>query len=114
MRHVYEQPARESRAVFARRAQLAGLMLLGCVSLAAAADKVAELSDDFLEYLGSMEGGEENWTDFTKDGLAQDSAHVSPTPAASKDSKTVVSVSSSSAASATIKAASSLTGKADK
>jgi hypothetical protein len=107
--------ARESRAVFVKRAQLAGLMLLGCVSLAAAADKVTELSDDFLEYLGSMEGSDDNWTDFMKDGLAQDSAHVSPMPApTSKDSKTVVSVSSSSAASAMTKAASSLTGKADK
>jgi hypothetical protein len=100
--------AREQRsAVFARRAQLASLMLLGCVSLALAADKVAELSDDFLEYLGSMEGSDENWMDFANDGLAQPAV-------ASKDSKTVVHASSSSAGSVTTNAASTATGKADK
>jgi hypothetical protein len=109
--------AREQRtAVFAKRAQLASLMLLGCVSLALAADKVAELSDDFLEYLGSMEGGDENWTDFATDGgKARDSAQHIATP---KDSKTAgntaMSASSSSAASVTTKAASTATGKAEK
>ena len=115
MRHVYEQPARESRAVFAKRAQLAGLMLLGCVSLAVAADKVAELNDDFLEYLGSMEGNDENWTDFATTHAAIEAGHDSAQPAVKiKDSATAVNASSSSAANATTKAASSTTGKADK
>jgi hypothetical protein len=114
MRHVYEQPARKS-SVFARRAQLAGLMLLGCVSLAAAADKMAELSDDFLEYLGSMEGGDENWTDFATTNVATEAGHGSAQPAAKiTDSNTAGSASSSSTASSTTKAASSMTGKVDK
>lgn len=103
-----------SAALFARRAQLASLMLLGCVSLVCAADKVAELSDDFLEYLGSLEGSDETWMDFadaTTAGVAGDSAKSGST---AKDSKTVVNASSSSAASVTTKAVSTVTGKADK
>lgn len=44
----------------------AGIVLLGAAALARA-DKVAEMSADFLEYLGSLEDGEDNWTDFVTD-----------------------------------------------
>jgi len=104
-------------ASFFRRTQLASLMLLGCVSLVWAADKAAELSDDFLEYLGSLEGNDETWMDFAADAATHDStpdsAKAKPQLAA-KDSKTVVNASSSSAAGVTTKAASTSTGKADK
>jgi len=100
---VYEHRTREQRAMFARRAQLASLMLLGCVSLAFGADKVIEPSDEFLEYLGSMEGSDDNWTDFA-DSSAHEITHEAE--------KSVVSASSSSAASGT--KAASATGKADK
>lgn len=100
-------------ASLTKRAQLAGWMLLGCVSLAWTADKVAELSDDFLEYLGSLEGSDDTWMDFTADAVAHDSAHDSVNhESAAKDSKTVVT--SSSSANGTTKAASTVTGKADK
>lgn len=104
--------ARDRAASFARRAQLASLMLLGCVSLACAADKAAELSDDFLEYLGSLEGGEDSWVDFAE--ASSDATHDPAKPASvAKDSKTVISAGSSSAASVTTKAALT-SGKADK
>ncbi len=54
----------------ARRLQLASFMLLGCLSVAWAANKVAELNDEFLEYLGTLEGDADNWTDFTSDAVA--------------------------------------------
>jgi hypothetical protein len=110
---------RESRAaVFARHAQLVGLMVLGYASLAfaeRAGDQIAELSDDFLEYLGSMEGGEENWTDFMSDGVGSNHDVVKPaaSPVLKKDNKPAVSSSSSSTASAMSRAASTSTGKAD-
>jgi len=52
-----------------RHAQWAGVLLLGVASLVWA-DKVAEVGADFLEYLGSMESDEDNWTDFTNEALA--------------------------------------------
>ncbi|MGC3981559.1 MAG: hypothetical protein QM808_09885 [Steroidobacteraceae bacterium] len=62
------------RRWFGQRTQLAGLLLLGCVSLALAADKAAqkaaEVSDDFLEYLGSLEGDDDSWQDFTVEAVA--------------------------------------------
>lgn len=100
-------------ASFARRAQLASLMLLGCVSLVCAADKAAELSDDFLEYLGSLEGSEDTWADFAE--APTDAAHDwAKSEIAAKDSKTVIKAGSSSSASVTTKAAFTTTGKADK
>lgn len=113
--------APECRAAsFARRAQLASLMLLGCVSLACAADKVAPklieaVSDDFLEYLGSLEGNDDTWMDFAADAATADPTRdPAKSESAAKDRKTVANDGSSSAASLTTKAASTTTGKADK
>lgn len=44
----------------------AGIVLLGAAALARA-DKVTDMSADFLEYLGSLEDGDDNWTDFGTD-----------------------------------------------
>jgi hypothetical protein len=87
-------------AGMARRVQLASVLLLGCVSLALAAEKVAELSDDFLEYLGSLEGDDENWTDFAAESAVA-SEPAKPSASAGRDSKPVASASSSSASSQT-------------
>lgn len=99
-------------AVMVRRAQLASLLLLGCVSVVVAADKVAEVSDEFLEYLGSLEGDEESWMDFAES--------AKPQTKAGSDSK-VASASSSSASStksmphaASNTSAASQTGKVEK
>lgn len=34
------------------------------------ADKLSEVSEDFLEYLGNLEGTNENWTDFATKAAA--------------------------------------------
>lgn len=94
-------PDLRGSAAMARRIQLASLLLLGCVSLALAADKVAELSDDFLEYLGSLEGNDESWMDFAESAgkeparpqaQADNKGKVNDKPG---DSKVVASASSS-------------------
>lgn len=94
--------SRRMATVFARRTQLAGLLLLGCVSLAMAADKVAELNDDFLEYLGSLEGDDESWLDFTA-ATTRGEPVTKPQVAAAQDSikqsKGAARASSSSASS---------------
>ncbi|MGE0114643.1 MAG: hypothetical protein AB7T07_07135 [Steroidobacteraceae bacterium] len=113
---------RTTQAVIARRAQLMGLLLLGCTSLALAADKVAELSDDFLEYLGSLEGADESWLDFTAAAVAARESAARPDTVVHTDTRTAASASSSSAASlnaqatADVKtnATSRATGEADK
>ncbi len=93
----------------AKRTQLAGLLLLGCMSVVIATDKLAELSDEFLEYLGSMEGDDETWLDFTAELDAQQNSI--------KSGKASVGSSSSSAASrasnANTSAVSKTTGKAE-
>ncbi len=93
---------RSRGAMMARRAQLASVLLLGCMSLAVAADKAAqqlrELSDDFLEYLGSLESDEDNWMDFAS-AAGSESAKQQVSQQARPDSKPVASVSSSSASS---------------
>jgi len=38
--------------------------LLGAFSSLAFADKTADVSDDFIEYLGQMEDRDDNWSDF--------------------------------------------------
>jgi hypothetical protein len=100
----------------ARHAQLAGLLLLGCASLAVAADKVAQLSDEFLEYLGSLESDDENWMDFT--AQANDHGNASSASAAAgvaaPSAAATRTASSSSSSSANTNAASRVTGKADK
>ena len=99
----------------AKRTQLAGLLVLGCVSAALAAEKLAELSDDFLEYLGSMEGDDETWMDFA--GSTSQSATSQPaTPAATGSSKPMAAASSSASSRAVAtntNAASHATGKAE-
>lgn len=82
-----------------KRAQLASLLLLGCISLAVAADKAAQLSDDFLEYLGNLEGDDDNWMDFSADAAANSESVTKPQAAAKPDSKPVRAASSSSASS---------------
>ncbi len=46
------------------------IRLLACLLFAFAsivlAEKATEVNDDFLEYLGSMENDDDNWSDFTK------------------------------------------------
>jgi len=101
----------------AKRTQLAGLLLLGCMSMAMAADKLGELSDDFLEYLGSLEGDDESWLDFTAEAV------TSREPAAKQDAKVPSKAGSSSSSAATTagnpasstntNAASKQTGKAE-
>ncbi len=84
-------------AMMVRRAQLASLLLLGCVSAAIAADKAAELSDEFLEYLGSFEGEDESWMDLVAASAAS-SESAKPQAQASKtgsDAKVVANASSS-------------------
>jgi hypothetical protein len=87
-------------AAMVRRAQLASLLLLGCVSLALAADKAAEqlqqLGDDFLEYLGSLEGDDESWMDFVAEAAGNEAAKPQAQLVSSKTSS-----ASSSASSAT-------------
>ena len=34
------------------------------------ADKLSEVSEDFLEYLGNLEGTDDNWTDFATKAVA--------------------------------------------
>ena len=34
------------------------------------ADKLSEVSEDFLEYLGNLEGTDDNWTDFATKAAA--------------------------------------------
>lgn len=94
-----------------KRAQW-GLLLLGCMSMAVAADKAAELSDEFLEYLGSLEGDAESWMDFTADAMAQRKA-ATQASAASSSAASAASASSkrSSDSSAALKTDA---GKADK
>ena len=100
----------------ARHAQLAGLLLLGCASLALAADKVAELSDEFLEYLGSLESDDESWMDFTAEanGHGNTSSASSAASVAALSAAAARAASSSSSASANTNATSRVTGKADK
>jgi hypothetical protein len=74
-----------TRALLVKRAQLVGLLVLGCVSLAMAADKAAELSDEFLEYLGSLEGNEDSWQDFAAAAVAD---HKLPATSSSSSSAT--------------------------
>lgn len=97
----------------AKRTQLAGLLLLGCMSVVIATDKLAELSDEFLEYLGSMEGDDETWLDFT----AELDAQPHSTQNSLKSGKASVGSSSSSAASrassVNTSAVSKTTGKAE-
>lgn len=57
-------------------ARLTLVLMLGCAALAHAQD-TAELSDDFLEYLGNMESTEDNWTDFAAEKSA---AHATESP----------------------------------
>ena len=106
-----------------KRTQLAGLVLLGCMSLAIAAEKLAELSDDFLEYLGSMEGDDETWLDFAAETVVSRDTDTqqNSTQNSIKASKANVGSSSSSAASppanpatrANTSAVSKTTGKAE-
>lgn len=119
------RPIRRASLSNLKRAQLAGLMLLSCMSIAWAADKAAELSDDFLEYLGSLEGDDDNWTDFSADA-----ALANPTVTAreatdakivAKDARTVAPAQDRNAASKARSSAASqssaqskATGKADK
>ena len=95
----------------AKRTQLAGLLVLGCVSAALAAEKLAELSDDFLEYLGSMEGDDETWMDFA--GSTSQSATSQPATGSSKPMAAASSSASSRAVATNTNAASHATGKAE-
>jgi hypothetical protein len=108
--------ARRHVTGIARHAQLAGLLLLGCASLAVAADRVAALSDEFLEYLGSLESDDENWMDFTAEanGHGNASSTSSAASVAAPSAASVRAASSSSSASANTNATSRVTGKADK
>ncbi len=89
---------RVARTTLTQRAQLASLLVLGCVSLVWAADKVAALSDDFLEYLGSLEGDDDSWMDFTVETTA------AAKPVTAPETITKAAASSSSAASVNAKA----------
>ena len=71
------------------------LLVLG-VTTCVYAQQLAELSDEFLEYLGSLEGDEEDWMDFVAVAAASSSASSS-----SSASKTMAKASSSSGSSAT-------------
>ncbi len=61
----------------------AGVVLLGVASLVWA-DKATEMSADFLEYLGSLEDDEDNWTDFASE--VPDASQRSASSAASSSS----------------------------
>jgi hypothetical protein len=52
-----------------KRLPLTGVLMLGMASLVWA-DKVTEVGADFLEYLGSLEDADDNWTDFTAEAIA--------------------------------------------
>lgn len=104
-------------AVMVRRAQLASLLLLGCVSVVIAADKVAELSDDFLEYLGSLEGDEESWMDFAESAKPQtqvDSKLATSKVTSSASSSSASSRQSQPAHAASNTSAASQAGKVEK
>lgn len=109
-----------------RCAQLASVLLLGCVSLAIAADKTAqqlkEVSDEFLEYLGSLEGNDESWMDFAVDpAVMKEPAKPQAQSNTGKLSDSKVASASSSSSSRTLPqtasvntSAASQTGKVEK
>jgi len=94
-------------ATSSKRAQFAGVFMLGMAALAWA-DKVQEASADFLEYLGSLEDEDDNWTDFTAEAVAARQAHAAPVSSSSS------SASSVRAAAAGGKSSSSEMSRADK
>lgn len=112
---------RAAHAIMARRARMVGLSLLGCISLVLAADSTAGLSDDFLEYLGSLEGDDENWQDFTAETVASRAPVTRPGTTAPPPQTSPTASASSSAANPDARTsigvnthAASKTGKADK
>lgn len=84
------------RLMSARKIRLLAGLMAGVASLAFA-EKAAELSDDFIEYLGQMENSEDNWSDFAdqtkQDATSMHSEHSSTASATSSrsgnDGKTV-------------------------
>lgn len=96
-------PAHRHGSRIVRRAQWAGVFLLGCASLAVAADKVAELSDEFLEYLGSLEGDDESWLDFASTAAPRD-----------PPAKPVSAQAAASSSSAASRSSSAMSDKVDK
>jgi len=83
------------RPVSSRRIRLLAGLMAGMASLAFA-DKAAEISDDFIEYLGQMEDRDDNWSDFAdqaKQDTTKHSEHSSMASVASThgrdDGKTV-------------------------
>lgn len=96
-------------ATSSKRAQFAGVLMLGMATLAWA-DKVQEASADFLEYLGSLEDEDDNWTDFTAEALAARQAHA----ASSSVSNSSSSASSVRTAAASSKSSSSEMSRAGK
>ena len=75
----------------ASRARWLVWLLLGFASVALA-EKTAELSDDFLEFLGNTEDSDDNWSDFSHDAdvhadTSVSHAHQSSSASSSLSSK---------------------------
>lgn len=64
------------------------VVLLGAFASLAFAEKTADVSDDFIEYLGQMEDNDGNWSDFAGPTTQQDAAarHSEHSSMASKTS----------------------------
>ena len=85
----------------ALRAPLLAWLLFAFASVVFA-EKTAEAGDDFLEYLGSMENDNDNWSDFAEPRNTQDNmtshSHQSTSAASKQASDDPVGAYSSSSA----------------
>lgn len=90
------------------------LLVLG-VTTCVYAQQLAELSDEFLEYLGSLEGDEEDWMDFAVTAKSGNTP-VAQAPSSQSAALAKASSSSSSSSSSSVmsKAAAQAGGKAEK
>jgi hypothetical protein len=66
---MHPQRSKVMSMTASRRIPLTGMLMLGMASLVWA-DQVTEVGADFLEYLGSLEDADDNWTDFTAEAIA--------------------------------------------
>lgn len=64
------------------------LMLLAMLGMAYASE-LDELGDEFLEYLGSLEGDDDNWTDMVAVNAARSASSASSSAASSASSKSM-------------------------
>ncbi|HEX2586474.1 MAG TPA: hypothetical protein VHL14_15225 [Steroidobacteraceae bacterium] len=62
------------RSVSTRKTRLLAGLMAGVASLAFA-EKAAEISDDFIEYLGQMEDSDDNWSDFADQAKQDTTMH---------------------------------------